>query len=80
MDDWRLTNQEKYLKDKVLHLKDYKDRKTSTDHDHCEFCFDRFSEDNKDINRGYCTEDDYYWICPTCYNDFKDLFQWRLQE
>ena len=63
MDDWRLANQEKYLKNKLLQLKDYKERKTSTDHDHCEFCFDKFSEDSQDVHRGYCTEEDYYWMC-----------------
>ena len=80
MSDWRLTNQEKYLKNKVLILKDYKNRTTSTDHDHCEFCFDKFSEEEQDIHRGYCTVDNYHWICPYCYEDFKELFQWCLIE
>ncbi len=78
MNDWRLTNQKKYLMNKLLLMKNYKDRTSSTDHDHCEFCLDKFSEDKQDINIGYCTEDCYYWICPNCYNDFKDLFQWKL--
>jgi len=78
MSDWRLTNQEKYLKNKKLIMMDYKDRTSSTDHDHCEFCFEKFSEDTQDINNGYCTDDCYYWICLNCYNDFKELFQWNI--
>lgn len=80
LDDWRLTNKEKYLKNKLLLYQNYKNRTTSTDHDHCEFCFDKFSEDSHDISMGYCTEDNYYWICPSCYNDFKEFFQWKLKE
>lgn len=51
MDDWRLTNQDKHLKNKILIIKDYKDRTASTDHNHCEFCYEKFSDDNQDINR-----------------------------
>lgn len=75
--DWRLTNQENYLKNKLLLSKNYKDRITNTDHDHCEFCLEKFSEDISDLNFGYCTEDNYYWICIECYNDFKNMFGWK---
>lgn len=76
--DWRLSNQENYLKNKLLFPKNYIDRITNTDHDHCEFCLERFSEDISDLNFGYCTEDNYYWICFECYNDFKNMFGWKL--
>jgi hypothetical protein len=76
--DWRLTNQEIYLKNVQLIFKNYKDRISNTDHDHCEFCLEKFSEDKADLNFGYCTEDGYYWICSDCYNDFHDLFGWKL--
>jgi len=76
--DWRLTNQESYLKNKLLIAKNYKDRITNTDHDHCEFCLERFSEDISDLNFGYSTEDNYYWICDECYNDFKNKLGWKL--
>ena len=28
--------------------------------------------------KGYSTKDEYHWICPACYKDFKDLFQWKV--
>ena len=75
--DWRLTNQENYLKNKLLRPKYYKDRITNTDHDHCEFCMEKFGEGLSELNFGYCSEDDYYWICVECYKDFKDRFGWK---
>jgi hypothetical protein len=30
------------------------------------------------IREGYPTVDDYYWICPTCFEDFKDMFNWKV--
>jgi len=79
-DDWRLTNQEKYLFGKTLRWKRYTTRSEEWDHDHCAFCWQKFmDQDLPDVHReGYATEDDYYWICKTCYLDFKDRFQWKL--
>ncbi len=80
MGDWRLTNQEKYLKGVKLIKKRYIDRSTKTGHDHCEFCLERFGDSENDIREGYCTEDDYHWICDTCYGDFKEQFRWTVLE
>ena len=75
--DWRLQGQEKYLFGKSFVFKKYADRKTTTDHDHCEFCSDKFSDPISDsLKSGYATEDDYRWICVTCFSDFKDKFKW----
>lgn len=71
--DWRLTNQINYLKDVKLKYKNY--ALMVTDHDHCEFCWTKFDEDNC---YGYCTIDMYHWICEECYNDFKEMFNWEL--
>lgn len=30
------------------------------------------------LHIGYCTCDRYRWICEQCYNDFKELFDWKL--
>ena len=78
MDDWRITNQDKYLKDAVLQRLSYGSRTTKTDHDHCEFCVDRFSDNHGDLHVGYCTPGCYYWICEECYKDFNELFGWKL--
>ena len=79
--DWRLQGQEKYLKDKTLHFIKYSDRKTKTDHDHCEFCSAKFSDnDIDDLHTGFSTLDDYRWICETCFNDFKEIFNFKLSD
>jgi len=51
-------------------------------HDHCEFCGAEISDlSGKDIfNNGWTTEDEYYWVCDKCFNDFKDLYQWNLSK
>ena len=57
--DWRLQGQEKYLLGKALIFKKYADRKTTTDHDHCEFCSDKFSNTVPDCQiQGYTTTDE----------------------
>ena len=80
--DWRLTNQENFLKGVTLVRRSYRPPANNPrwDHDHCAFCWATFSL--KDIegasHEGYATLDDYYWICPKCFEDFKDLFQWNV--
>lgn len=80
--DWRLTNQEKYLKGVVLIWKEWTSPKPDWDHDHCEFCWKKITNlDLKDaVTEGYCTENDYYWICESCYNDFREQFRWIAQK
>ncbi|MCR4831838.1 MAG: hypothetical protein K5883_10355 [Pseudobutyrivibrio sp.] len=78
MIDWRLTNQTDYLSGKALLHKKYKDRNSKTDHDHCEFCLEKFGDSDFDLKEGYCSEDEYYWICPQCFNDFKEIFHWHI--
>ena len=77
--DWRLQGQEKYLLGVALCLKKYSDRKSSTDHDHCEFCTEKFSDSIPNcLTQGYTTSNDYHWICEKCYNDFKEHFKWVI--
>lgn len=72
--DWRLMGQEKYLKNKDLYHIYYNQNKNNG---HCAFCTKKFSSQ---YQIGYCTEDYYYWICEKCFDDFKDLFNWRVLE
>lgn len=74
--DWRLTNQEKYLMNVALKRKVYDGK----DHDHCEFCYDKFGYNDDNLKLGYCTEDNYRWICEKCYADFKQMFNFRVDE
>jgi hypothetical protein len=79
--DWRLLGQEDYLFGATLFYRNYSDRKTSTDHDHCEFCGTKFSDTIPDtLRKGYTISDDYRWICDNCFADFKDDFRWTIGE
>jgi len=76
--DWRLRNQDEYLMN--VHLVFEKFDSSLRDHDHCEFCWAKFGDSEKDLHYGYCTPDKYHWICEDCFRDFKDLFRWRCSE
>lgn len=78
-DDWRRQGQERYLKGAKLALKMYHAYRADWDHDHCEFCGEKFSETLQDaLKEGYATEDNYSWICRPCFMDFKDEFDWKV--
>lgn len=76
--DWRLRDQQDYLFQKKLSHCNYKQLSPKSDHDHCEFCWKKFSLYDGDSHVGYCTSDKYYWICDECYTDFKEMFEWEL--
>jgi hypothetical protein len=80
--DWRLTNQERYLKGVALRWRKYQPANPSNDHDHCEFCYSKFMVQNLPdvLHEGYATEDSYRWICKPCFEDFKELFQWQVRQ
>ena len=83
-EDWRLRGQEDYLMGKTLHFIRFQKRSEIWDHEHCEFCWAKFSDNDGDLHEGYCTETDNkgnaFWICPECYQDFKDKFSWKLSK
>jgi hypothetical protein len=81
-DDWRLQGQEEYLKDISLSWKKYTRYSESWEHDHCEFCWAKFMEEDLPdvLHAGYATEDNYRWICEQCFEDFKDMFNWKVSE
>jgi hypothetical protein len=78
--DWRLTNQETYLKGESLYWRSYAPSSANNDHDHCEFCGEKFMAAPEPDSRteGYSTKDGYRWICKECFNDFKALFNWHV--
>jgi len=81
-DDWRLTGQDGYLLFAQLkevipseHLSKLDDPKLF--HEHCEFCMDKIEEQpNK---KCYCTMNNYRWICEEDFDDFKDMFKFKLK-
>ena len=75
--DWRLTNQMNYLYGKKLTKKNYTKCSESWEHEHCEFCVDRIDETTGEV---YTTEDNYHWVCPKCFSDFRDMFKWEVDE
>ncbi len=79
-DDWRLTNQEAYLQNAVLIKAEYTAWSDKWEHDHCEFCWAKFSKRDGDLHEGYCTKDRYRWICPACFEDFKARFHLIVEE
>lgn len=90
-EDWRYINGE-HLKDKVFTFKAYKPLHEDNDHDHCEFCWDKFSLNIDDaLKEGYQTifhrnishnkaiiQD--AWVCLECFNDFKGLLKLRIDK
>jgi hypothetical protein len=82
--DWRLMGQEKFLKGVALVHRKYRQYRENPDwgHDHCSFCWVEFCLEGcvDAIQEGYAKEDDYHWICPKCFADFKDRFQWLAVE
>ena len=78
--DWRHTNQERYLKGVAFVWQRYSPASSTNDHDHCEFCWAKFMESAEPdtLHEGYATSDKYRWICKTCFDDFADLFGWQI--
>ena len=81
-DDWRLANPQEYLKGLTFSWKKYTRYREGWDHDHCEFCRAKFMETaGKDIlTEGYVSTDNYRWICKSCFDDFKEMFQFKILE
>lgn len=76
--DWRNMGQLDYLFQKKIRLSKYSNN--LGDHEHCEFCSRKISTNPDTLQEGYCSIDTpyKYWICPNCYNDFKEIFKWEI--
>lgn len=79
-DDWRLTGQEAVLFKKKISYKKWEAKSAEWEHDHCVFCWNKFSDMADSLHGGYATEDETIWICSKCFEDFKDMFQWDVTE
>ena len=83
-EDWRITNQERFLMEKELYHIQFVKHSEQWDHEHCEFCSATFSDSEGDLHEGYCTEPSNTatanWICPDCFEDFKERFKWEVHE
>jgi len=76
--DWREQGQEVYLYGLEFTKQKYTKYSDTWEHDHCEFCGIKFSEDKNEslgsINIGYTTKDKYRWICEECFNFFQKKY------
>lgn len=86
-DDWRLTTGpvigiEEELKNIPLYYIPFQPLSAQWDHEHCAFCWDKFYLNETCLQEGYCTHPQNtrsaHWICPACYEDFKEMFGWTL--
>jgi len=78
--DWRWNNGGAYLNGLALVRRGWRETRPEWDHDHCEMCLTKFGDERipDALNEGYTTEDEYRWICDTCFNDFRAFYNWRL--
>lgn len=87
-DDWRWQNLQTQpaLKGLPLRRVRYSTYSSEWDHDHCSGCWAKFMEldppEGTVLHEGYTTSSDhprgadYWWVCPTCFDDFKDAMEW----
>lgn len=73
---WHYNNKE-YLHNKVLSFREFSE--SDGDHDHCELCWDRFSNYPDDLHNGYYEPLSGSWICEDCYNHLATLFAWSVE-
>jgi hypothetical protein len=82
-DDWRLTDQDRYLAGRTVRWAVWWPCRDGWDHDHCEFCWaeisDRPVDEHTEYNAAWVTENDHHWICPTCFADFRERFAWVIE-
>jgi PAS domain-containing protein len=77
-DDWRLlsTSPKKDLHflrrvfDRTICIEDY---------EKCEFCYAIFDEDEENPKTAYYCPQERYWVCKTCFNDFKEHLNWTAE-
>jgi hypothetical protein len=82
--DWRLTHQDEYLTGLPVAWVECATLGDGWDHDHCSFCwaeFARLKTDHAPYTAGYLADGelDDYWICPACFEDFRERFGWVVQ-
>lgn len=81
--DWRLTDKEDYY-GVALYRRRYRRYSDQWDHDHCDFCWAKFMDEQDGIpgtlHEGYVTEKERTWICPRCFEDFRERFAWNVLE
>lgn len=71
MEDWRITNQQEYLSGRYFVQNAF----CHEEHEHCVFCWNKLYHGD---SNWFSTLDEYNWICPVCYHDFEEKFDFHL--
>ena len=83
-EDWRLTGQEVSLAGRTFRFARWSETRPGWDHDHCDFCWAEISDDTTGhaaFHEAWVTADDGgIWVCPTCFDDFRERFGWTPAE
>jgi len=80
--DWRIRNQSACLRHVRLVFSAWTAPQPEVDHDHCEFCLSKFADEcliPDALHAGYSTLDRRHWVCPTCFADFREQFEWCME-
>lgn len=69
-----------YLERAQLVWRPWRETRPGWDHDHCEFCWDKFADKrNADaLHEGFCTLDEYHWVCRKCAHDLEDQYHFQI--
>ena len=81
--DWRLGPDENRFLDKFeWQKKPWTQTRPHWDHDHCSFCGVEISASDEQgvLHEGYTTEDEYHWVCETCFVDFTPEMNWKMKK
>lgn len=82
--NWRLSmGQGEGMQDKEFQYREFVKPSERWEHEHCKFCGHKFMENPnglKDCSKqGYCSTDDREdWVCEECFDDFKEMFHWKV--
>ncbi len=84
-DDWRLLNAKQHLQGATFRRKQYLQRSTHADHDHCAGCTVKFAEyqaqgvlaEGYAVTADYKHGEDYKWVCPECFAALRDQLRWQ---
>jgi hypothetical protein len=75
-----------YLVGSVFTRKPYRKPSDNWDHDHCQVCWRTIAESvGEDVNHaGYAStatekwRADYHWICPECFEQYREHMRWAV--
>lgn len=83
-DDWRLLQYDGFLDGETFSLEKFVSS-GDNDHEHCRFCWQKITDlPIKDADfEGYRTFSSKtgheLWVCKECFNDFRNMFDFKLK-